>query len=219
MQEPIAPTTFWVGVIKAPVFALLIGFVGTVRGMQVRESSRELGRLTTVAVVQSIFLVILADATVRGAVPASRHMSDAVIEVRGIVNRFGAQVVHDRLDMEVHGGRGLRHRRRLGQRQIGAAQDHPRPAAARAGTVKLYGRDITTLSESELREVKRHYGVTFQHGALFTSLNVTQNVQLPMTEFFDLEDEALDALARLKLHMVGLRRRPARSIRHSFRAV
>ena len=62
VQQAIAPTTFWVGVIKAPVFAFLIAFIGTARGMQVRESSRELGRLTTVAVVQSIFLVILADA-------------------------------------------------------------------------------------------------------------------------------------------------------------
>jgi phospholipid/cholesterol/gamma-HCH transport system permease protein len=60
--EAIAPTTFWVGLMKAPVFALLIGMAGTYRGMQVRDSSRELGRLTTVAVVQSIFLVILADA-------------------------------------------------------------------------------------------------------------------------------------------------------------
>jgi phospholipid/cholesterol/gamma-HCH transport system permease protein len=62
VQQAIAPTTFWVGIIKAPVFAFLIAFIGTARGMQVRESSRELGRLTTVAVVQSIFLVILADA-------------------------------------------------------------------------------------------------------------------------------------------------------------
>ncbi len=62
MQEILAPTTFWAGLVKAPVFALLIGMVGTYRGMQVRDSSRELGRLTTVAVVQSIFLVILADA-------------------------------------------------------------------------------------------------------------------------------------------------------------
>lgn len=62
LHDAISPTTFWVGVIKAPVFAFLIAYVGTLRGMQVRESSRELGRLTTVAVVQSIFLVILADA-------------------------------------------------------------------------------------------------------------------------------------------------------------
>ena len=58
----ISPTTFWVGLIKAPVFAFLIGLTGCYRGMQVRGSARELGRLVTVAVVQAIFLVILADA-------------------------------------------------------------------------------------------------------------------------------------------------------------
>jgi len=62
VNDSIAATTFWVGIIKAPVFAVLIAMAGVYRGMQVRDSSRELGRLTTVAVVQSIFLVILADA-------------------------------------------------------------------------------------------------------------------------------------------------------------
>jgi phospholipid/cholesterol/gamma-HCH transport system permease protein len=62
LQDALAPTTFWAGLIKAPVFAALIALVGTYRGMQVRDSSRELGRLTTVAVVQSIFLVIFANA-------------------------------------------------------------------------------------------------------------------------------------------------------------
>jgi phospholipid/cholesterol/gamma-HCH transport system permease protein len=61
-EDAIAATTFWVGIIKAPVFALLIALTGTYRGLQVRDSSRELGRLTTTAVVQSIFLVLLADA-------------------------------------------------------------------------------------------------------------------------------------------------------------
>ncbi len=58
----VGDTTFWAGLVKAPVFGALIGLTGTMRGLQVRESSRELGRLTTVAVVQSIFLVIFADA-------------------------------------------------------------------------------------------------------------------------------------------------------------
>jgi phospholipid/cholesterol/gamma-HCH transport system permease protein len=62
LREALSPTTFWAGLIKAPVFAILIALVGTYRGMQVKESARELGRLTTVAVVQSIFMVILADA-------------------------------------------------------------------------------------------------------------------------------------------------------------
>ena len=62
VSQAISPSTFWVGVVKAPVFAVVIAMAGTHRGMQVRGSSRELGRLTTVAVVQAIFLVILADA-------------------------------------------------------------------------------------------------------------------------------------------------------------
>ena len=61
-SSAIAPTTFWVGIWKAPVFAVLIALSGCYRGLQVRGSSRELGRLTTMAVVQSIFLVLLADA-------------------------------------------------------------------------------------------------------------------------------------------------------------
>jgi phospholipid/cholesterol/gamma-HCH transport system permease protein len=61
-QSAIASTTFWVGIIKAPVFACLIAISGCYAGIRVRGSSRDLGRLTTHAVVQSIFFVILVDA-------------------------------------------------------------------------------------------------------------------------------------------------------------
>ena len=127
-----------------------------------------------------------------------------VIEARGIRNRFGAQVVHEGLDMEVEEGEvfgivgGSGSGKSVLLRTILGLQ---RP---QAGTVRIYGRDINSLTEEEMREVKRGYGVTFQHGALFTSLNVRQNVQLPMIEFFKLADETLDGLADLKLVMVGL---------------
>jgi phospholipid/cholesterol/gamma-HCH transport system permease protein len=62
VSESIGAATFWVGVAKAPVFAVLIALAGVYRGLQVSGSSRELGRLTTTAVVQAIFIVILADA-------------------------------------------------------------------------------------------------------------------------------------------------------------
>ena len=62
VQDSISSTTFWVGIWKAPVFAVLIAMAGTRCGFRVRSSTRELGRLTTLAVVQSIFFVILADA-------------------------------------------------------------------------------------------------------------------------------------------------------------
>jgi phospholipid/cholesterol/gamma-HCH transport system permease protein len=55
-------TTLLVGLVKAPVFAFLIGAVGTLRGLQVTSSAEQLGRLTTIAVVQAITLIVAADA-------------------------------------------------------------------------------------------------------------------------------------------------------------
>jgi phospholipid/cholesterol/gamma-HCH transport system permease protein len=62
LAETIDVNDVLVGLSKAPVFAFLIAVTGTLRGMQVKGSAEELGRLTTVAVVQSIFLIIVADA-------------------------------------------------------------------------------------------------------------------------------------------------------------
>jgi phospholipid/cholesterol/gamma-HCH transport system ATP-binding protein len=73
-----------------------------------------------------------------------------------------------------------------------------------AGTVSMEGKDITQLPEAQLLAVKRRYGVTFQHGALFTALTVAENVQLPLREHFDLSESTLDTLAELRLYMVGL---------------
>ena len=127
-----------------------------------------------------------------------------VIEARGIVNRFGAQVVHDGLDMtvidgEVFGivggsgsGKSVLLRTILGLR---------RP---QSGEVRLYGRNITQLAGDELRNAKAGYGVTFQQGALFSALTVLQNVQLPMVEHLHLEPRIQDELAMLKVRLVGL---------------
>lgn len=62
LEEAVVLSTWWVGLIKAPVFAFIIAFIGTLRGMQVSGSAEHLGHQTTVSVVQAIFLVIMADA-------------------------------------------------------------------------------------------------------------------------------------------------------------
>ena len=61
-QEAIVPRMFWVGIVKAPFFAFLIAMVGCYEGLQVTGSAESVGRLTTKSVVESIFLVIVADA-------------------------------------------------------------------------------------------------------------------------------------------------------------
>jgi len=128
----------------------------------------------------------------------------AVIEVRGIVNRFGRQLVHDHLDMTVEAGEifgivgGSGSGKTVLLRSILGLQ---RPVA---GSVRIEGRDVTRLEARELQQVKARYGVSFQHGALFSSLNVLQNVQLPMVEHLRLGARLQDALGRLKITLVGL---------------
>jgi phospholipid/cholesterol/gamma-HCH transport system ATP-binding protein len=127
-----------------------------------------------------------------------------VVEVRGLVNRFGSQVVHDGLDMSVAadevfgivGGSGAGKSVLL--RTILGLQ---RPAA---GSVRIEGNDITRLSEAQLRPIKARYGVAFQEGALYSGLTVLQNVQLPMIEHLSLPPTDLDGLALLKIRLVGL---------------
>ncbi len=128
----------------------------------------------------------------------------ALLEVTGIVTRFGAQTVHAGLDMtveqgEVFGviggsgaGKSVLLRTILGLR---------RPDA---GTVRFLGRDLHQLSAAELHALKASYGVTFQEGALFTALSVQQNVQVPMLEHLRLSERTLDELALLKVRLVGL---------------
>lgn len=62
LQKALSPTHFWVGMSKAPLFALIIVIVGCFRGLQVKDSAESVGEMTTRSVVESIFLVIICDA-------------------------------------------------------------------------------------------------------------------------------------------------------------
>jgi len=129
---------------------------------------------------------------------------EPVIRVDGIVNRFGHQVVHDGLDLEVMPGEvfgivgGSRSSKSVLLRTLPGLQ------LPVSGTVEIEGRRVTGVSPRELLDVKRRYGVTFQHGALFTALTVAQNVELPLAEYYDIGQETLRDLAELKIRMVGL---------------
>jgi phospholipid/cholesterol/gamma-HCH transport system ATP-binding protein len=129
---------------------------------------------------------------------------EPVVEVQGIVNRFGAQVVHDGLDMQVNRGDvfGIVGGSGTGKSVLLRTILGLRPPDA--GVVRIDGQDITTLDRQALRAAKGRYGVTFQHGALYSALTVRENIQLPMREHLRLPPDALEGLALLKLRLVGL---------------
>ena len=130
--------------------------------------------------------------------------SPNVIEIRGLVNRFGPQVLHDGLDLDVRrgevigvvGGSGTG-KSVLLRTIIGLN----RPAE---GDIRVLGQLTRELDDDAWRKLQTRWGVLFQNGALFSSLTVSENVQAPMRERGDLPPDLMAELAGLKIKLVGL---------------
>ncbi|WP_373288312.1 ABC transporter ATP-binding protein [Chelatococcus reniformis] len=75
----------------------------------------------------------------------------------------------------------------------------------RTGTIEVFGEDLDALSPQSRKAIEQRWGVLFQQGALFSSLTVKQNVQVPMREYLSISERLLDELAMLKIEMVGLK--------------
>ena len=128
----------------------------------------------------------------------------SVIEVRGLRTRFAAEIVHDDLDLEVRPGEVL---------GIVGGSGSGKSVLLRAviglvkpvrGTIEVFGRNLADLSADQRRLVEERWGVLFQDGALFSSLTVAQNVQVPLKEHTALSPRTMDEIAAMKVSMVGL---------------
>ena len=131
--------------------------------------------------------------------------SDALIEVRGLRNQFGEQVIHDGLDLTVRRGEilgvvgGSGTGKSVLMRSIIGLQ------APDAGEVEVFGRNTVGLDVDEMEDVASRWGVLFQGGALFSTLTVAENVQVPIREFYpDLTPTLMDQIAAYKVVMTGL---------------
>ena len=130
--------------------------------------------------------------------------TENVIEIRGVVNRFGGHTVHDGLDLDLKRGEilgivgGSGTGKSVLLRTIVGLN---RPAG---GTVRVFGQDLSALEGEARAAVERRWGVMFQNGALFSSLTVRENVQVPLQAVPDLSEETRRSLAQLKVSMAGL---------------
>lgn len=136
--------------------------------------------------------------------PGNGTPAEAVIRVRGLVKRFGDHTVHDGVDLDVIRGEvigivgGSGSGKSVLLRQIVGLT---RPDA---GTIEVLGQSVRDTSEAEYRRLRRRWGVMFQDGALFSSLTVRENVEVPMREQARLPADLRETLAALKVRMVGL---------------
>jgi phospholipid/cholesterol/gamma-HCH transport system ATP-binding protein len=130
--------------------------------------------------------------------------AEPVIRIEGLVTRFGRQIVHDRLDLEIRRGEvmGIVGGSGTGKSVLlRAILGLLRPAA---GRIEVLGHDLHQLTDRERRALQERQGVLFQNGALFSSLTVTQNILAPLRERLEIPEPLLRELAGLKLALVGL---------------
>ena len=130
--------------------------------------------------------------------------AEVIVRVREVVNRFGAQTVHDGVSFDVRAGEVFGIVGGSGSGKSVLLRTLLGLRVPDSGTVEIEGRELARMTDRELRDVKRRYGVAFQHGALFSSLTVADNVILPLAETMDLPEEAMQSLVELRLRMVGL---------------
>ncbi|AJY66258.1 ABC transporter ATP-binding protein [Burkholderia glumae] len=127
-----------------------------------------------------------------------------MIEVRDLTKRYGHNVVHEHLDFDVRQGEivsivgGSGSGKTTLVRQILGLE---RPTS---GTVRVFGEDIATLDGDAARVMRSRSGMLFQHGALFSSLTVFDNIAQPLRELGRVPADLLHEIVMLKLEMVGL---------------
>lgn len=129
---------------------------------------------------------------------------DVVISVRGLRNQFGAQVVHDKLDLDVYRGEVLGIVGGSGTGKSVLLRSIVGLITPAAGTVRVFDKVLSELPLEERRQIERRWGVLFQDGALFSSLTVAQNIQVPMREHLKMSQPLMDELAALKIALAGL---------------
>jgi len=130
--------------------------------------------------------------------------SDIVIRIRGLRTQFGAQVIHDGLDLDVRRGEVLGIVGGSGTGKSVLLNTIIGLNRQRAGTIEVFGQDTRRLNAAALQRLKARWGVLFQQGALFSSLTVAQNVSVPLKEYTDLPRDLMEQIAALKIAMVGL---------------
>jgi len=129
---------------------------------------------------------------------------DAVIRLRGITNAFGDHVVHQDLNLDLYRGEILGIVGGSGTGKSVLLRTIVGLQKPRAGTVEILGIDTATATRAQRESLRGRYGVMFQNGALFSSLSVRENVEVPLQEVPGLSPQERRHLADLKIALVGL---------------
>lgn len=132
-------------------------------------------------------------------------MKEPIIQIKNLVKSFDGRCVLNGINLDIYkgetmvimGGSGCG-KSTLLRHMTGACQPD-------SGKVFIKGEDITELSDSNFDKIRKRFGVVFQNAALFDSLNVEDNILLPLREHTKLDEKIMNIMVKMKLELVGLR--------------
>jgi phospholipid/cholesterol/gamma-HCH transport system ATP-binding protein len=128
-----------------------------------------------------------------------------VIRLRNVVKKFDGRTVLDGVNLEVMPGETMVVMGGSGSGKSTLLRMMIGSFPPNEGTIEIFGRNICTVDEAGLNDVRKKFGILFQSGALFNSMTLAENVALPLQEHTDLSPEIIEIQVKIKLELVGLR--------------
>lgn len=131
-------------------------------------------------------------------------MTQNIIEVSHLCNRFGKQWIHQDLNFNIKKGEIVAIIGGSGSGKTTLIRSILMLQRPTSGTIKIFGQNIHQISHQAAQKIRSRWGMLFQHSALFSALTVLENIMFPMQELTELNVSQMEDLARLKLALVGL---------------
>jgi len=130
--------------------------------------------------------------------------SKPVIEIRNLVTHYGRTKILDNINLKIDKGEIMAIMGGSGSGKSTLLRYIVGLNRPTAGTIRLLGQDITCMTENEMYTLRKEMGVAFQGGALFGSMTVAENVQLPLCEHTKLDFKTMQIMSRMKLEVVNM---------------
>jgi phospholipid/cholesterol/gamma-HCH transport system ATP-binding protein len=132
------------------------------------------------------------------------HADEIAIRIRGLRSQFGRQVIHENLDLDVRRGEVLGVVGGSGTGKSVLLRTIVGLNRPRAGSIEVLGQNVRGVKSRQFAKLEARWGVLFQDGALFSSLTVDENIQVPLKQHTNLSKVMLEEISELKVSMAGL---------------